>query len=624
MKAAIGKYKVGQKIAVSVKRGNQHIALVFEMMTKEQCEKLPPYSEKPVTPKKKRAWIGISLDTTYQGTGIKINVDPEGPAFGIGLKDDDVVISINGEPIKSRDDFAEFWKKVKVDDELKIVVLRGTLKKTFEMKAFAQPDRENYKLPPKRDPAIPGLPQLPGGLDIQTRRRIGNLNKLAIEAMQIKDYDEAVEYLEKILKLDPNSNIAFYNLACIFSLQDKKEKALKYLKKSIVAGFIDFDHITTDTDLNNLHKMPEYIKMLADKKSMLKMMAQSRVAIIKKEFGETFNTYIDMDSMLILATEHPKEILEVMKEKLVKYAKAQWKSLFDNKPDYFITIIVPSQKKFRELIPNRAIGGFYSPMERTLLASELGFTLTHEFTHALHFADLDKRGGMFHQPWFTEGIATCFENSYLKDGVPTPIHNERLYVLQIALGIVTHPTYKPKMLKLSTMMKINHNQFMQVAGMAYSQARYFTYWMWEQGKLKEYYDLYCKTFARDRSGITAATILFKKSIDEIEKDWLKWVKALPEYKGFTGANRPFIGIRMQEVLGGIEIIEAIAEYPAAKAGLEKGDIITHLDGERILSISDLINFLMVHKIGDVVKITVTRGKEKKTVSLKLVERPKDK
>ncbi len=608
---ALEKYKVGQKVGVGIERDGQHIVIELELMTKEQALKSAPKTEKS-----KRAWIGISLDTTYHGTGIKIHVEKDSPADKAGLRNDDVIISINGEPIESRFSFGKIWKKIKVGQTIKIVALRGTEKKEFSVKVLPQPDREKLPLPPTTKKAIPGLPQVPGGVDLRTRILIARLNQQAIEAMQTGDYDEAIEYLNKILKLNPNSDVALYNLACIYSLRKEKEKALEYLKKSIIAGFIDWKHISQDTDLDNIRDMPEYKKLMSNKKQMLKMMAQTRVDAIRKAYGDSFHFMIDTDDMLIFATEYPQDVLEYLKNKLLTYAKAQWKYLFDYKPDYYITIIIPSREKFRELIPNRAIGGFYNPLERTLFASELGFTLVHEFTHALHFADLDKRGIM-HNIWFTEGLATCFENSYLKDGVPTPIDNARLYTLQRYIQA-------NRIIKLSALMRLNQAQFMRIAGLAYAMSRYFVVWLWKNGNLKKVYDAYCKTFARDPSGILAVTDVLGKSIEKVNEDWLKWVKSLPPYKGFTGKNRPFIGIRMREIMGGIKIEEAVEGYPAQKAGMKSGDVITHIDGERILSISDLVNFLMTHKPGDKVKFTVKRGEKSLTIELTLVKRPEGK
>ncbi len=621
--SAMSGIQLGTRVPIIFFRGKISHEIYLMTITKEQGEKLAPIT-------RRRAWIGISLDTTHQDAGIKINIEEKSAAEQIGLHKDDIIMSINGITIKDRMHFAEIWKAIEPGSIIKLQVLRGDAEMKFELPTFMQPNREEIPLPPKPKVDQWSLPQLPGGLGIQEYSTIARLSRHAIEAMQTADYDEAIKYLEKILEVDPNNSNSFYNIACIYALQNQKDKALEYLKKSIAAGFIDWEHFQKDTDLDNLREMPEYTKMMADKKTLLKMAADMKLAELKEAYGEKFNYYVDIDSMLIFATEHPKEILEDLKNKLVTYAKGQWDTLFDNKPDYFITIIIPTPATFDELIKNKYVGGFYSPQTRSLIAKELGHTLTHEFTHALHFADIGKLG-TFHSTWFVEGLATCFENSVMKDGIPTPVHNDRLYYLQKMMK-----QYPKNMPKLSQFMRFDRNTYMKAAGLMYSMSRYLTYWLWDQGKLKEYYDLYCKTFAKDPSGILAMQTFFKKSIDAIDADWKKWLSNLPDYKGFLNDERPFIGIMMKEMAGGIQITEVVKDAPSDKAGLKIGDVITHLDGSRVISINDISNFIMSHKPDDEVEITVKRMVEIKendkvikteektmTFKLKLVKRPKD-
>ena len=57
---------------------------------------------------------------------------------------------------------------------------------------------------------------------------------------------------------------------------------------------------------------------------------------------------------------------------------------------------------------------------------------------------------------------------------------------------------------------------------------------------------------------------------------------------------------------------------AAAAGIQVGDIITAIDGEELHSLEDLDKILDLHQIGDVVKLTILRGKNyDKTVTIDL-------
>ena len=65
------------------------------------------------------------------------------------------------------------------------------------------------------------------------------------------------------------------------------------------------------------------------------------------------------------------------------------------------------------------------------------------------------------------------------------------------------------------------------------------------------------------------------------------------------------------------------ESPAAKAGMESGDIILVADGKRVDRVSTLQRILRAHQPGDVVTLEGVRYGEKKSYKVKLVEAPSD-
>ena len=62
---------------------------------------------------------------------------------------------------------------------------------------------------------------------------------------------------------------------------------------------------------------------------------------------------------------------------------------------------------------------------------------------------------------------------------------------------------------------------------------------------------------------------------------------------------------------------------ADKAGIEKGDIITKIDGEEITSYADLKNAVSNHSAGDTVEVELYRAGESRTVSLTFDEKGPD-
>lgn len=57
--------------------------------------------------------------------------------------------------------------------------------------------------------------------------------------------------------------------------------------------------------------------------------------------------------------------------------------------------------------------------------------------------------------------------------------------------------------------------------------------------------------------------------------------------------------------------------PAAKAGIQEGDVITKLGDDEITSADGLIIALRSHEVGEKVEITLMRGKEEKKVTVEL-------
>ena len=54
---------------------------------------------------------------------------------------------------------------------------------------------------------------------------------------------------------------AYYNLGCTYALLNDKKNALSYIEKSIKAGYVDYNHITTDSDLESLHSEAAFISL---------------------------------------------------------------------------------------------------------------------------------------------------------------------------------------------------------------------------------------------------------------------------------------------------------------------------------------------------------------------------
>ena len=79
--------------------------------------------------------------------------------------------------------------------------------------------------------------------------------------------DEAIKYHKKAAEGSGEQKVlGLYNLACAYSIQDKKDDAFKALEKSIAAGYYQPDqieHTQSDPDLKNIKSDPRFAEMIA-------------------------------------------------------------------------------------------------------------------------------------------------------------------------------------------------------------------------------------------------------------------------------------------------------------------------------------------------------------------------
>ena len=101
-------------------------------------------------------------------------------------------------------------------------------------------------------------------------------------------------------------------------------------------------------------------------------------------------------------------------------------------------------------------------------------------------------------------------------------------------------------------------------------------------------------------------------------------------------KRPYVGISMLDITNsyylwqagvtlpngvteGVAVIEVVSSSPAAKAGLQKGDIITKLNDEKVSSVAKLRYELYKHSPGDKIDITYNRDGKEYTTQITLEE-----
>lgn len=93
---------------------------------------------------------------------------------------------------------------------------------------------------------------------------IAVLNNLASTFVAGGEYDKAISTYTKLIELHPSDYTAYYNIARICSIQNKKEESLIWLKKAVETGFADWDFLKNDEHMKNIRGTSYYKEHILD------------------------------------------------------------------------------------------------------------------------------------------------------------------------------------------------------------------------------------------------------------------------------------------------------------------------------------------------------------------------
>ena len=91
--------------------------------------------------------------------------------------------------------------------------------------------------------------------------------------------------------------------------------------------------------------------------------------------------------------------------------------------------------------------------------------------------------------------------------------------------------------------------------------------------------------------------------------------------GTDTTNQPWLGIQVVKTADGLAVSSVIADSPAEKAGLQRGDVITAVDGTQVSDMQALLNAINGKKVGDTITLSITRNGNAQDVTATLEARP---
>jgi tetratricopeptide (TPR) repeat protein len=90
------------------------------------------------------------------------------------------------------------------------------------------------------------------------------LQRAAVMKAREGKYDEALVYLERIVRLRPQDPSGYYNVACMHARKGEAEMAVEYLRKALGKGFKDWGLISKDQDLDPIRKTEAFRRFMGE------------------------------------------------------------------------------------------------------------------------------------------------------------------------------------------------------------------------------------------------------------------------------------------------------------------------------------------------------------------------
>jgi len=459
------------------------------------------------------------------------------------------------------------------------------------------------------------------------------------------NYPKAEQLLREQLALDRGNFVIYYNLACVRNLQDDGPGAAKLLIDAIEHGFIDLYQLKRDPQLNLAREQQEIKTLLSNWPEVLKRQVDANIKSARELFTDKPKPYAQTRDenmrLAYLSAMDPGSTAQAQADiaRLYKWGIANvFPDLADEekaKRDSWCVVILPTPKDFLRWATlnfgaaavnqtlGTGIGGAYTHDTKRLVAQDLGATLRHEFFHVLHWRD-NVRHGQEHAIWVQEGLCSLVEDyEIVGDGDDARLKPVPSWRTNIAKRL----NQGGHLMTIKQIASIPREKFTGDRPLAnYGQARTIFLYLYEKGKLKDWYAAYTKGFREDRTGVKAFEVAFGKPIADIEKEYKAWVRGLPMVAEQIKPGEASLGVDVDPGNGDGPVIADIPKdgrgpkNPSRLAGLKVGDVITAIDNKPTRDLNELVRLLGEKEVGEEVEVSYRRGTKHETTKVKLVRR----
>jgi tetratricopeptide (TPR) repeat protein len=260
------------------------------------------------------------------------------------------------------------------------------------------------------------------------------LERNMVRAFAAGRYERALEIIDQYLGRWPETPHMHYNRACAFAKLGRPDAAGAALLAAVEHGFRDFETMRHDPDLASMRDHEVFTAILEARERVDRSGMDRRLDSWKRKLGDEYVYETDDVRRLQIATGLGRRAHAEMMTMIARLADEQSRTLFPDVPLDWCLMIVPSSADTAEVFkeelgvddPNRT-PGVYQHGKRMLVSRDIGASMRHEFTHRMHWADMDRRRQR-HAMWVQEGLAGLYEDyRFRADGsiefVPNIRHN---------------------------------------------------------------------------------------------------------------------------------------------------------------------------------------------------------
>ncbi|MBL4590940.1 MAG: hypothetical protein JKY96_03165 [Phycisphaerales bacterium] len=456
------------------------------------------------------------------------------------------------------------------------------------------------------------------------------LETQGIEAMGEGRYMDAAETFAEYIKLRPKSFVGYYNLAAALSRADEIDASMQAMTKAITIGFTDKRQMLRDPDLAQLRATPFFESLMESWDAVIQARREHDLAFISRLITRKMQRRTSEEYKLEIVSAHGQVATDQALAELDLLANWAIDELFvdERTPGYlddlpWIMVALPDKRGFLSWAITvfgpgvrgniSSVGGAYEHQNRRLVAQDLGATYRHEFIHVLHWRDMSARGHN-HAPWIQEGFASLVEDYNIVDAKLVPVPSWRTNIVKRLLKVHRLGT-------IETLASTPMQQFTSSRPLAkYAQARAVMLYVYENGKLNDFYQAYLQTYNSDPTGIKALEQAFNLEIDAIEKDYRKWIAALPTIPE-TGADlTATLGIGIKNGSGDGVLVSSLPGSSRRRTGLHTQEVITAINNRPTRDLFEFIRVLGDYRAGQTITLSTRRGIKHHQREVKLLAR----